>query len=160
MSLLVLIESVPGWNDKTPEEIYDFLAAPTVEISDPAFWTWAGIEKFGGADCAQELCAFLKANGKEHMIYQLGGKGLVISDNDVQQMLYYLHSIGKPGMLTLALMGKRTISALEASGISTSIEEISLVQRKRMLEYDATNRLQAYREALSSWNGSGEEPVL
>jgi hypothetical protein len=31
---------------------------------------------------------------------------------------------------------------------------------KQAMEDAAVNRLQAYREALSSWDGSGEEPVL
>jgi hypothetical protein len=45
-------------------------------------------------------------------------------------------------------------------GDPPSLEEVSFFQLKLLREYAAKNRLQNYLEALSAWDGSGEEPVL
>jgi hypothetical protein len=63
-------------------------------------------------------------------------------------------------MAKLAAAVKRSISRFAESGIEATVEEVDLAKRRRVLEDAATDRLQAYREALSSWDGEGEGPVL
>jgi hypothetical protein len=44
--------------------------------------------------------------------------------------------------------------------IAPTLESVSLAATKKQLEDSAVDALQAFREALSSWDGSGDAPVL
>ena len=160
MSLQSLIESVPDWQSKTPEQLFASLSDPSVLVEDHDLYTWAGVAEVIGDVGASALCDALIAGGKLWAVHQLGGRGLDLAREDIQQQLYYLDSLGVPGMETLALHVRRQVSKLQQAGIETTVAEVGLVQRKRILEDTAINRLQAYREALSAWDGVGEEPVL
>jgi hypothetical protein len=160
MSLINLIESIPNWQSQSPESIYETLAAKTILIEDHDLYTWAGVAVIAGDVGATALCDALVAGGKLWAVHQFGGRGLDLSMPEVQQQLLYLDSVGVPGMRALAEHVRHFVSSLEQAGIETTVAEVGLVQRKRILEDTAINRLQAYREALSSWDGTGEEPVL
>jgi len=160
MNLAPLIESVPDWQSKTPEQLLASLRDPSVLVEDHELYTWAGVAEIIGDVGASALCDALIAAGKLWAVHQFGGRGLDLANPEIQQQLYYLDSVGVPGMETLALHVRRQVSKLQQAGIETTVEEVGLVQRKRILEDAAINRLQAYREALSGWDGSGEEPVL
>jgi hypothetical protein len=160
MTLQQLIESVPSWSTKTPEAIYDELNDASILLEDHELYTWAGVSEVIGDVGASALCDALIAGNKLWAVHQLGGRGLDLANPEIQQQLYYLDSMGVPGMATLALHVRRQVSKLQQAGIETTVAEVGLVQRKRILENDAINRLQAYREALSAWNGNGKEPVL
>jgi hypothetical protein len=160
MNLVALIESVPDWQSKTPEQLLASLRDPSVLVEDHDLYTWAGVAGVIGDVGASALCDTLIAAGKLWAVHQFGGRGLDLANPEIQQQLYYLDSLGIPGMETLALHVRRQVSKLQQAGIDTTVEEVGLVQRKRILEDAAINRLQAYREALSAWDGSGEEPVL
>ncbi|NBW19788.1 MAG: hypothetical protein EBR82_68625 [Caulobacteraceae bacterium] len=160
MNLAALVESVPDWQTKTPEQLLASLRDPSVLVEDHDLYTWAGVAAVIGDVGASALCDALIAAGKLWAVHQFGGRGLDLSNPEIQQQLYYLDSVGVPGMETLALHVRRQVSKLQQAGIETTVAEVGLVQRKRILEDAAINRLQAYREALSAWDGSGEEPVL
>ncbi len=159
--LLDLIQSVADWQNKTAEEIYAELSAPSILIEDKELYTWAGIATVCGDEAASALCSKLIEFGKVWAVHQLGGKGLDLSNEDIQQQLYYLDSIGVPNMALLAQHVKKAVSPLQQMGIETTPPEIEVVKRKKILEDAAIDRLQVYREALSSWDGNVEtEPVL
>ena len=44
--------------------------------------------------------------------------------------------------------------------VAPTLESVTLAATKRQLEDSAVDALQAFREALSSWDGSGDAPVL
>jgi enoyl-CoA hydratase/carnithine racemase len=44
--------------------------------------------------------------------------------------------------------------------IAPTLESVTLAATKRQLEDSAVDALQAFREALSAWDGSGDAPVL
>lgn len=160
MLIAHLIESIPGWQNKTAEEIYSILSTESIVREDNQNYTWAGVATICGEEAASALYSKLEELGKRWAILQLGGTGLSLSHPEIQQQLYYLDSIGVPNMAILAQHVRKVISPLENAGIQTTLEEIDIVKRKRVLEDAAMDRLQTYREALSSWNGTGEEPVL
>jgi hypothetical protein len=160
MSLISLIEAVPNWDTKTAQQVYDELNAATVPYSDPQMWTWAGVALVAGPEGAEGLRLSLEANNMGWAVHQLGGSGLQLSNDQVQGALLAFAAGGVPNMTLLATTVKRKISKLEQAGITTTVSEVGLLKLKQAKLDAATNRLQAYREALSSWDGSGEGPVL
>jgi hypothetical protein len=60
----------------------------------------------------------------------------------------------------LALAGGYKYPGINEAAVQASIDAEALRVRKEELEDSAIDRLQAFREALSAWNGSGKEPVL
>jgi hypothetical protein len=160
MSLIHLIEAVENWQNKTAAEIHAELSDATVPVEDHELYTWAGVALIAGDEGASALCSALIQGGKLWAVHQLGGKGLDLASDEVQQQLLYLDFAGVPNMAKLAAAVKRSISRFEEAGIEATVEEVDLAKRRRVLEDAATDRLQAYREALSSWDGEGEGPVL
>jgi hypothetical protein len=74
---------------------------------------------------------------------------------------------GQPNMPTVedfeavaALGGGYKFAGVNEAAVQAAIAAESLRIRKSELQDAAEDRLQAFREALSAWNGSGEEPVL
>jgi hypothetical protein len=59
-----------------------------------------------------------------------------------------------------ALGGGWKFSGVNEAAVQAAIAAESLRIRKSELQDAADDRLQAFREALSAWDGSGEEPVL
>lgn len=160
MSLIHLIESVPDWQNKTPEQIYATLSDASISVADHSLYTWAGVAVIAGDAGASALCSKLIEFGKLWAVHQLGGAGLDLANEEIQQQLYLLDSLGVPGMAALAQHVRRYVSPLQQAGIEATVDDVRIAQRKRVLENAAVDRLQAYREALSAWDGSGEEPVL
>jgi len=64
----------------------------------------------------------------------------------------------------LAIMPRWQVVGTSEAPTAESVREVIETEKLRViksqLEDDATDRLQTYREALSSWYGSGDEPVL
>ena len=160
MSFVNLIESVPDWQNKTPQQIYATLSDASILVEDHRFYTWAGVALVAGDAGASALCAKLIEFGKLWAVHQLGGAGLDLANEEIQQQLYLLDSLGVPGMAALAQHVRHYVSPLQQAGIEATLADVALAHRKRILENAAVDRLQAYREALSIWDGSGEEPVL
>jgi len=160
MNLMALIQSVPNWTTKTAAQIYAELSDATILIEDHDLYTWAGVAQIAGDAGASALCDKLIEFDKLWAVHQFGGRGLDLSLPEIQQQLYFLDALGVPGMAALAQHVRRFVSPLDQAGMSTNVDEIELVKRKTILEDAAIDRLQAYREALAGWDGSGEEPVL
>ncbi len=160
MSLISLIEAVPNWDAKTAQQVFDELSAATVPYVDNELWTWAGIAAIAGDTGASAMCEALIASGRLWAVHQLGGKGLDLSRDDIQGQLMQLHAAGVPGMQSVALAVKRNISKLEQAGITTTVSEVGLLKLKQAKLNAAADRLQAYKEAMASWDGVSTEPVL
>lgn len=159
-----LIQQLPEWEELTAQEIVDLLNVEIIEVTDDQLYTWAGAALIAGPVGAESFRIALEQNGMGWAVHQLGGSGIQLSNPLVQQALLGFAQAGVPGAAELAQTGKRNVSIMENAGLEAatleSVNEGLLSIRKKQLEDEATNRLQAYREALSSWDGSGEEPVL
>jgi len=160
MTLINLIQSVPDWQNKTPQQLHAVLSDPSITVTDDQLYTWAGVAQIAGDTGASALCSKLIEFDKLWAVHQLGGRGLDLSLPEIQQQLYLLDSLGVPGMAKLAGHVRKYISVMQQAGIEATVDDVAVAQRKAILEDDAVNRLQAYREALAGWDGSGEEPVL
>lgn len=124
MTLANLIQSVPSWQTKTPEQLLAALSDPSILVEDNRLYTWAGVAAIAGDAGASALCEKLIEFGKLWAVHQLGGAGLNLSNEEIQQQLYYLESIGVPGMAALALAARRHISPLEQAGMTATVQEI------------------------------------
>lgn len=167
MEIVSLIASVDGWQDKSPAELLAELSEPTELIEDRELYTWGGVAEVIGDANATALCDALVAAGKLWAVHQLGGRGLDLARPDVQQQLLYLDSVGVPGMKSLAEHVRKTVSKLAKAGIETTLEEIeSTVHQMKLAlwrntkEEIAWDRFQAYKVALTEYDGQGPEPEL
>jgi hypothetical protein len=156
------------YKNLSTQEVYDKLNEKNIQYIDDSFWTWAGIAELVGNQGAEALRLALNDGGMGWAIHQLGGKGINLSKDDVQNALYYLHSIGVPGMSLLALTVKRNINLLEQNELTNpsleeidlSLNELRLNYLKNILEEQAWDRFQAYKIALTNYDGIGREPEL
>jgi hypothetical protein len=156
------------YKNLSAQQIYDKLNEKNIQYVDNSFWTWAGIAELVGNEGAEALRLALNDGGMGWAIHQLGGKGINLSKDDVQNALYYLHSIGIPGMSLLALTVRRNINLLEQNElIDPTLEQIDLILKELRLDYlknsleeQAWDRLQVYRIALTAYDGLGPEPEL
>jgi hypothetical protein len=167
MNLTDIIKEL-DYNNLSDSEVWNILNIKNILFADEEPWTWAGIAEVVGNQGAEELRIALTNGGMGWAVHQLGGKGINLSKDDVQNALYYLHSIGVPGMAALAMTVKRNISALEKFNIQTTEEDVRLVIKKikvqdlkHIKEENALDRLQVYREAITLWDGNPDtEPKL
>jgi len=159
-----LIQQLPDWEELSTQEIANLLNAKTVEKIDDQLYTWAGVALIAGAGQAEGFRVALEQNYLGWAVHQLGGSGIQLSNPLVQQVLLDFARAGLPGAEALALTGRKFVSPMEDAGLEEAtvdmVEDGLLQIQKKNLEDVAINRLQAYREALSAWDGSGEEPVL
>jgi len=91
--------------------------------------------------------------------------GLSLSGDDRQAIVDMLAVAGSwPDAVRDAVkaLGVRTQPRWEIEGYATepTLAIVALESTKKELEDSAKDRLQAFREVLSSWDGSGESPVL
>jgi hypothetical protein len=91
--------------------------------------------------------------------------GISLSDDLRQGMIDQLAVAGSwPNSVRDAIkaLGRVTQPRWQSVGYDTepTLQQITVEVRKQELEDSWVDRLQAAREALSSWDGSGEEPVL
>ncbi len=162
--MIDLIKQIDDWQNKTPQQIADALNSPSVEYVDPQLYTWAGVALIAGPQGAEGLRIALEQNGMGWAVHQLGGSGLQLSNDLVQQALLGFAQAGVPGAASLASTGKRLISKLENAGLPAatveSVEEALFAEAKRELIAAAAQRYNAFVSAVDAWDGSGEEPVL
>jgi len=168
MELYELIASIPDWKTKTASQLVDLLNDSTVVQIDSDLYTWAGVALVVGPQGADLLRLALESNGVTWAVYQLGGTGLQLSHPTTQAMLNQFAASGVPGAEELALAGIHYVSPAQNAGLSpatlsdveAAVALLNLQTTKQVIEDDWSNRLQSAREALSSWDGTGEAPVL
>lgn len=125
MTLANLIQRIPDWQTKTPEQLLAALSDPSILVEDHQQYTFAEIARIAGDVGASALCDKLTELGKTWAVYQLGGLGLDLANEEIQQLLYYLDSIGVPGMAAVAMSKRRQISVLEQAGLTATLQNVS-----------------------------------
>lgn len=135
----------------------------SIVVSDDQQYTWAGIALLAGPVAAEQLRVALEQNGMGWAVHQFGGTGLQLTNPLVKGAIESFIAAGVPLQPVLDAVLSTTSPAMQALGREVTQQEIAayrLSQTKKQLEDAAVDRLQAYREALSAWDGSGEGPVL
>lgn len=166
--MIDLIKSIDDWQNKTAAEIAAELNAANIEYVDPQLYTWAGVALIAGPVGAESLRIALEQNGMGWAVHQLGGSGLQLSNDLVQQALLGFAQAGVAGASLLASTGKRMISKATQAGLPPVTEsEVSEVLSAMRLQADkaammaaGSARWNAFVDAVEAWDGSGEEPVL
>jgi hypothetical protein len=185
--LKALIRLVPGWESKTSQEVLDALQEESIPFENSGDFTWKGLAsvwvpetgtRFGRGGC-KLLQDVLLQQGETWAISQLSS-GMPLNDVDIQNTFNFLDQVGLvPGAGHLAREVKRNISLLEQARIKEriekfyieievpSIEEIEaclfamkLADLRVLREEQMWDRVQAYRIALTAYDGLGPEPQL
>lgn len=172
-SLADLIRKILGWESLSSEDLFSRLSQKNIPYEDRSDWTWKGIaavvnqdtgERFGREGCKRLQDALLAA-GEGLWVSQISA-GMPLTDPEIQGVLRYLDQIGAvPGARFIADAVLRQISLLEKHNITTTLEEVAQVQASMKLDlYKESqidkyqDRLQAYREAMTVYDGTGPEP--
>lgn len=156
-----LIASIDDWQTKTASQLYSELSAENIPYRDRSLWTWAGIALVAGNVGAEGLRLALEQNNMGWAVHQLGGIGMDLSLDEIQQTLYLLDANGVPGMEDVALAVKRNVSKLQQAGITATLAQVELEQSKRIKILAAAQRYNTYLAAINLWNGDPQtEPTL
>ncbi len=143
--------------------VVDVLNTESVEVRDDALYTWAGIALLAGAEAAEMLRLALEQSSMGWAVHQFGGTGLQMTNPLVRSAVeqFILAGIPLEPILdaTISFVSP-SVQSLGREVVLADVAAYRLSVLKQTLEGAATDRLQAYREALSSWDGSGEGPVL
>jgi hypothetical protein len=169
MDLQGVLMQIEDWELLTVAELHAAVSVPSVEYIDEQNYTWGGIADILGNDRTDALREALEF-GSTWAIYALSGvPGLKLSRPDIQEKLYLLESSGLvPGAAILARHVRRMQSLLEKNGLEATLEDVQRARDALLLERykqrnidEKTDALQAYREAMTLWNGDPEtEPKL
>ncbi|MFN7318870.1 MAG: hypothetical protein ACK5S6_05110 [bacterium] len=162
-----LITQIPDWKTKSSQQIFDVLTTPSIEFVDSTQWTWAGIAAVAGNAGAEGLRLALEQGGMGWAVHQLGGSGLVLSLEPIQDALRMLAANGVPGMGQIADATKRLISIAEQNGLNVSLYDVDaalmalqLQARRSELITNGATRWNAFCAAVDSWDGVAAEPEL
>jgi hypothetical protein len=162
-----LIQQIDDWQNKTSQQILDVLTTPSIEFVDSSQWTWAGVAAVAGNAGAEGLRVALEQGGMGWAVHQLGGSGLVLSLDPIQDVLRLLDANGVPGMATVADATKRLISIAEQNELSVSLGDVDaalvalqLQARRSELITNGASRWNAFCAAVDSWDGDPAEPEL
>jgi hypothetical protein len=179
MALADIIRGIPNWTTKTAAELRADLLADVVG-SDSQLYTYAGvIDKigitagFGFRATIRGLADLSNPGGLPQDAFEainfaherFAGGGLDLSRDDVQALLDSFVAITPlaPFIPAIKAIGKPVQTYYASQGGVDSVPSelaISLARDKAAKEDAAVDRLQAYREALASWDGVSQEPVL
>jgi hypothetical protein len=163
-----LIQQIPDWQTKSSQQILDVLTTPSIEFVDSSQWTWAGVAAIAGNTGAEGLRIALEQGGMGWAVHQLGGSGLVLSLQPIQDALRMLAANGVPGMGQIADATKRLISIAEQNGLSVSLGDVDaalvalqLETKRSELIANGANRWNAFCASVDLWDGDpATEPVL
>ena len=148
MSLQSLIRE---GNYATAQEAFDAITTPSVEVRDDQLYTWAGIALLAGAVGAESLRVALDQNGLGWVVHQLGGSGIQLSNELVQQVLLGFAQANVPGCATLAAKGVHDEAPWQVDGIATepTLEQVTEA-------FAAELRYRAYQSILSRASAASE----
>lgn len=160
-TLQTLIQEVPNWKQLTPQEILARLEQKNVHYVDPKTYRLVDIAKLIGDENMPAFLKVVKDSGYDWMITE-AASGVRLGDDPINTRLKLLNH---PVALTLANHTNRMVSLLEQHGITTTQEEVTSIKASLLLEEykqskvdNYQDRLQAYREAMTAYNGTGLEP--
>lgn len=116
MSLQSLIRE---GNYATAQEAYDAITDESETVTDDQLYTWAGVALLVGPVGAESLRVALEANGMGWVVHQLGGSGIQLSNELVQQALMGFAQANVPGADVLAAQGVSQKAPWQVDGIAT-----------------------------------------
>lgn len=157
------IRNVPDWQELTSEQLLSKLEEKTIHYIDPKIYRLVDIAKLIGDENMPAFLAVVRQAGYDWMITE-AASGVQLGDNPINARLRILNH---PVSIMLADYTNRMISVLEQSNITTTQEEVAQVQAS--MKFDlykqskidaAQDRVIAYREAMTVYNGVGPEPEL
>jgi hypothetical protein len=153
----------------TAQERLDYLLANVTTLTNRQIIV-ADIIAAVGVDASGLVLGTLQAAAASNPIlaaaYQaLVTVGISLSDDLRQGMIDQLAVAGSwPDAVKDAVkaLGRTTRPRWQIEGYESqpTLQQITTELTKASMEDEAVNRLQAFREALASWDGTGEEPVL
>lgn len=161
--LTQLIRNVPDWQELTSEQLLSKLEEKTIHYIDPKIYRLVDIAKLIGDENMPAFLAVVRQAGYDWMITE-AASGVQLGDNPINARLRLLNH---PVSIMLADYTNRMVSVLEQSNITTTQEEVAQVQAS--MKFDlykqskidaAQDRVIAYREAMTVYNGVGPEPEL
>lgn len=137
MSLQSLIRE---GNYANAQAAFDAITTPSVSVTDDQLYTWAGVALLVGPVGAESLRVALEANGMGWVVHQLGGSGIQLSNELVQQALLGFSQAGVPGCSVLAAQGVSQKAPWQVAGIATepTLEQVTEV-------FNAELRYKAYQ---------------
>ena len=94
------------------------LLASTAEVRDDQLYTWAGVALIVGPQNAEALRLALESNGMGWAVHQLGGSGLQLSNDLVQQALLGFAQAGVDGCAELAAKGIHLVAPWQQIGLA------------------------------------------
>jgi len=114
---------------------------------------------------ADGLAGVARAAEMESSFIAMSSEGLSLSSASRQAVIDLLAAAGKwPDAVRDAVKALGGVWQdrweIEGYAAEPTLEQVTTELRKIELEDAAVDRLQAFRETLSAWDGSGEEPVL
>lgn len=172
MTLENIIRSLPNWTTKTAAELrFDLLAEVTK--TDATLYTGKHVFNIlGSVDSYRLVAGTIAAAAAQDPLVRdaqlwLGSTGLDFSSDSTQAMIDQLAVVGSwpaPIMTAIKRIGRPVVTKyadMGGSGEVPSEAVIGLTASKAIKEDAAVDRLQAYREALASWDGNpATEPSL
>ena len=158
-NLQTLISQIPNWKEQSPVTLFDILDQKTVQYVDLKEYRLVDIAKLIGDENMATFLNVVKAAGYDWMITE-AASGFKPGDDPINTRLRLLNH---PLSLQIASHTNRMISVLEQNSITTTPEGVAEVQAAMLLElYKQTkidyaqDQLQAYREAMTVWDGTPE----
>ena len=111
----------------TAQEAFAAITTPSIEVRDDQLYTWSGVALVVGPQAAEMLRLALNDNGLGWVVHQLGGLGIQLSNELVQQALLGFAQAGLPGCAELAAKGISLQAPWQVDGIETepTMEEVT-----------------------------------
>jgi hypothetical protein len=168
------IKAIDGYADKTPEEIAAILQTLTDTITDSTAWTIGAIanqspELAGKLELSLSAMSAAGVPFAGSTLTAASTVGLRIDSTQRQALIDQL-ALASQSLPEPLRWDASFVSAIKALGIrevsrypDVTPEQVAaelLQDTKQSLEDAATDALQAYREALAAWDGTGDAPVL
>ena len=142
----------------TAQAAFDAITTPSIEVRDDQLYTWSGVALTIGPQAAEGLRLALLANGLGWVVHQLGGLGIQLSNELVQQALLGFAQAGLPGCADLAAKGISHITPWQSAGLT---EPTLADVESAFAEVEAEKAKEALRLRLdAAWNqlGTSEQP--
>jgi hypothetical protein len=153
----------------TPQERLDYLLADVWQPTNATI-TVADVVAAVGMDAGRLVVGTIRAAAEQDPIlaasYQaLSTVGMSLSGADRQELIDQLAAAGQwPDAVRDAVkaLGGVTRKQWQVEGMAAepTLQSITLELTKQQLADQAADAYQAFREALSAWDGSGNAPVL
>ena len=118
MSPLATELAKPEYAGLSDQQALDKLLEESVQVRDDQLYTWAGVALIVGPQNAEALRLALESNGMGWAVHQLGGSGLQLSNELVQQALLGFAQTGVPGCAELAAKGVTLVAPWQSMGLS------------------------------------------